>query len=66
MEGFGEFLGSLFEGASEAASEAAFAAAAGGYESSMPEAGEGGRDVADETYERYLCGGPRALNINDL
>jgi hypothetical protein len=67
MDGLGDFLGSLFEGVSEVAGEAAFAAAAdGGYDSTMPGAGEGGRDVASETYERYLCGGPRDLNINDL
>jgi hypothetical protein len=63
MDGFGEFLGNLFEGVPEVVGEAIFAS--GGGDRTMPDAGEGG-EAAYETYERYLAGGPRDLNINDL
>jgi|GEM_PF-1815241 len=67
MDSFGDFLGSLFEGVGDVAGEAVIAAAVdGGYERAMPGAGEGGPGDASGTYERYLAGGPRDLNINDL
>jgi len=65
MDGFGDFFGNLIGGLSEAGGDAVVPWAGGGYDSSMPEAGQGGQ-VADESYERYLAGGPRDLNINDL
>jgi len=69
MDGLGEFLGGLFR---EAVADAADGAGSwegpdyGYADSSMPEAGDGGRVVASTTYERYLAGGRRDLNINDL
>jgi hypothetical protein len=61
MDGFGDFLGGLFEGAGEAAEW--FGIEGPGGEAERPAPYEG--DVP-ATYERYLAGGPRDLNINDL
>jgi hypothetical protein len=66
MDGFGDFLGGLFREAVGAAADGSWEAPDVGYDSTMPEAGQGGRVVAAQTYERYLAGGPRDLNINDL
>jgi hypothetical protein len=65
MGGFGELfgaLGEIFGGAAEAAEggielagEAALLAGQGG-----------GDDVVDVEHTRYLAGGPRRLNINDI
>ncbi len=62
MEGFGELLGGLAEGlglfgeAREKMREATSPSAA--------EGGAGGEGFVDTT--RYLAGGPRELNINDI
>ncbi len=66
MDGFGKFLNAVFAEATDDDVEAVPSwSGPGGYDSTMPEAGEGGRAVA-YSYERYLAGGPRDLNINDL
>ncbi len=64
MDGFGEFLGSLIEGVTEGAM-AATPWGEDGYDRGGREA-DGNGAGAYETYERYLAGGPRDLNINDL
>jgi len=66
MDGFGEFLGNLFEGAGQAAEVAGwFGVDVPGREADYerPEPPEAETAL---TYERYLAGGPRDLNINDL
>jgi hypothetical protein len=55
--GFGEMVGGLFGG--EAGAEGAMGLA----EMLAPEGRRDGVQIA--VYERYLCGGPRKLNIND-
>ena len=68
MGGFGDLfgaLGDLFGGVTAGAGEKGFEAAA-----SVAGALNGDDDDdeagADATYERYLAGGPRPLNVNDL
>jgi hypothetical protein len=59
MEGFGELLGSLAEGLGllgEAREKMR--------EATSPSAAEGGEGFVDTT--RYLAGGPRELNVNDI
>ena len=55
--GLGEMFGEIF---GEAGAEAAMGVA----ELLAPEGRRGG-EAAAFVYERYLCGGPRTLNIND-
>jgi len=55
--GIGDMLGGIFGG--EAGEEGAMGLA----EMLMPEGGR--REVQIAVYERYLCGGPGQLNIND-
>lgn len=65
MDGFdiGDMLGSLFGGAVEGAGVADTAAGLlGGLFGGQPRQSE---VVQPITYERYLCGGPKHLNIND-
>ncbi|MDQ6943267.1 MAG: hypothetical protein M3169_12240 [Candidatus Eremiobacteraeota bacterium] len=67
MGGFGDLfgaLGELFGGVTGAVGEGAVEAVAGG----VIEGVRGGEDApdVDATYERYLAGAPRALNVNDL
>jgi hypothetical protein len=61
MGGFGDLLGGLFgmfgEGAVEGAAETAAVFGEG-------DGDEPGADAVDTT--RYLVGGPRVLNINDI
>jgi hypothetical protein len=54
--GLGDALGEIFGG--EAGAEGAMGIA----EMLSP---EGRREAQPYVYERYLCGGPRKLNIND-
>ncbi|HWT05464.1 MAG TPA: hypothetical protein VN224_06885 [Xanthomonadales bacterium] len=54
----GEMLGGLAGAAAEGAPEAVVAGAVGAATSDEP--------GASATFERYLAGAPRALNVNDL
>ena len=56
--GLGDVFGEIFGG--EGAAEGAMGLA----ELLAPE-GRGRGDLPSIAYERYLCGGPRTLNIND-
>ena len=55
--GIGDMLGEFFGGEAEERGAMDLA------ELLMPEGGR--REVQIAVYERYLCGGPRRLNIND-
>ncbi len=58
MDGiFGEFIGAIFEGVADAGIERTV--------ETFVEGGRGERGDRAATYERYLCGEPRTLNIND-
>jgi hypothetical protein len=64
MSGFGDLLsgiGELFSGIAEVAAER-------GAEAVVEAAVHKTVEASDETatFERYLTGGPRALNVNDL
>jgi hypothetical protein len=63
MDGFGDVLGELFGGIFEVAGER-------GTEAAVETFGERGRrtdlDRDPNATTRYLAGGPRQLNINDL
>ncbi len=66
MGGLGDLfgaLGQLFGGVSEFAGEGAGEAVAGGFLESAR--GDDAAPGVDATYERYLAGAPRALNVND-
>ncbi len=58
MDGFGELLGGLFGDSAEGGFGEMIAGIFGGGEPPS----EQGQPV---TYERYLCGGPKDLNLND-
>ncbi len=60
MDGFGDLLGGLFGESAEGGGLGELVAGIfGGGEPPKREPG------APVTYERYLCGGPKILNIND-
>ena len=60
MDGFGELLGGLFGESAEAGGLGELIAGIfGGGKSTEREIGQ------PVTYERYLCGGPKNLNMND-
>jgi hypothetical protein len=67
MDGFGDVLGGLgdliggFFDNGDAAAEGAMGLA----ELFSPEGRGRGEPIVPVVYERYLCGGPRTLNIND-
>jgi hypothetical protein len=58
--GIGEFFGGLAEAGGERAGEGVVAAFA---EKAM---GGDDEDYADTVVDRYLTGGPRVLNVNDI
>jgi hypothetical protein len=60
MDGFGELLGGLFGESAEAGGLGELIAGIfGGGKAPEREIGQ------PVTYERYLCGGPKNLNMND-
>ncbi len=66
MDGLGSLfgaIGELFGGVTEFAGENAVEAVGAGM---IEAARDDGDDDTGATYERYLAGGPRTLNVNDL
>jgi hypothetical protein len=60
VDGFGEFLGGLFEAFGDGAAEAGAEAAVAAFEGAAPD----GRP-AQATYDRVLTGGKPPLGVND-
>jgi hypothetical protein len=65
MDGLGDILGGLFGGLFENADVASEVAMGVGEQFFSPNGDGRGQPGLPIVYERYLCGAPRQLNIND-